>query len=188
MKSERTSGKLGNRLARLLLLSASVAYCQPNDVQGWNRIRWGVTVSEAREAFRGQVSDPRIATPPDAILVDRFIVTDIQIGRITAEAAVQTERDSNQVVAVRIRATGASAAGLARTNTYSTLKHLLIAKYGTPQNEDHSPYGNGGTDNRVLWLFPSTSITLRWSEMNNGENGFVTIRYEALDRTALDAL
>ena len=180
--------KLGTRLAGLLLLTASAAVCQSNDIQGWTRIKWGMTVSEAREAFQGQVSDPRVATPPDAILVDRFIVTGLQIGRITAEAAVQTERDSNQVVAVRIRATSPIATGLARTSTYSTLKHLLITKYGTPQNEDHSPYGSGGTDSRVLWLFPSTSITLRWSEMGNGESGFVTIRYEALDRTALDAL
>lgn len=188
MNRGHTTRKLGARLAGLLLITASVAVCQPNDIQGWTRIKWGMTVSEARESFRGQVSDPRTATPPDAILVDRFIVNDIQIGRITAEAAVQTERDSNQVVAVRIRATGASATGLARTSTYSTLKHLLITKYGTPQNEDHSPYGNGGTDSRVLWLFPSTSITLRWTEMSNGESGFVTIKYEALDRNALDAL
>ncbi len=188
MNREYRVRKMGTRLAALLLITASVAVCQSSDVQGWTRIKWGMTVSEAREAFRGQVSDPRVATPPDAILVDRFIVTGLQIGRITAEAAIQTERDSNQVVAVRIRATGPMATALARTSTYSTLKHLLITKYGTPQNEDHSPYGSGGTDSRVLWLFPSTSITLRWSEMANGENGFVTIKYEALDRNALDAL
>ena len=175
-------------MAALLLTTASAALCQPNDVDGWTRIKWGMTVSEAREAFRGRVSDPRVATPQDAILVDRFIVNDIQIGRITAEAEIQTERESNQVVAVRIRAVGASSYGLARTHTYSTLKHLLITKYGLPQNEDHSPYGNGGTDCTVLWLFPSTSITLRWSEMNNGDYGMVTIRYEALDRNALSAL
>ncbi len=188
MNREHAVRKLGTSLAGLFLITASAAVCQPNDVQGWTRIKWGMTVSEARETFRGQVSDPRVATPPEAILVDRFIVNDIQIGRITAEAAIQTERDSNQVVAVRIRATGPMSTGMARTSTYSTLKHLLITKYGTPQNEDHSPYGTGGTDSRVLWLFPSTSITLRWSEMGNGENGVVTIKYEALDRNALDAL
>lgn len=188
MNGMRAMERLAVRLAGLLLITAAAAVCQPKDVDGWTRIRWGMTVAEAREAFQGQVSDPRVATPPDAILVDRFVINDIQIGRITAEAAVQTERDSNQVVAVRIRATGASATGVLRTSTFSTLKHLLIAKYGPPQNEDHNPYGNGGTDTRVLWLFPSTSITLRWSEMSNGESGFVTIRYEAIDGKALDAL
>jgi hypothetical protein len=177
---------LGTRLAGLILLTAPAAVCQPQDVQGWTRIKWGMTISEAREAFQGHVSDSRVATPPDALLVERFIVNDLQIGRITAEAAVETERDANAVVAVRLRATGA--AGQTRTSTYSTLKHLLIMKYGAPQNEDHSPYGNGGTDSRVLWLFPSTSITLRWSESANGDSGFVTIRYEALDRSALEAL
>ena len=172
----------------MLLLGALAAFCQPRDVSGWTRIKWGMTVSEARAAFPGQASDARVAAPQDAILVDRFLVTDIQIGRITAEAAIETEQDSDQVVAVRLRATGASASGPARTSTFSSLKHLLIAKYGAPQSEDHSPFGNGGTDHRVLWLFPSTSITLRWTEMGNGENGFVAVRYEALDRKALDAL
>lgn len=188
MNRERTIGTLGTRLVAVLFISVTVAFCQPKGVGGWTRIRWGMSFEEARRAFQGQVSDPRVANPPEALLIDRFVVTDLQIGRITAEAAVQTEPDSNQVVAVRIRATGASATALARTNAFSTLKHLLIVKYGTPQSEDHSPIGNGGSDHRVLWLFPSTSITLRWSETSNGEHSFVTIRYEAIDRKALDAL
>lgn len=188
MNRLRSNGALGIRIVGALLVTASAAFCQPKDVDGWTRIKWGMTVAEARDAFVGQVSDPRAAAPPDAILIDRLIVTDIQIGRITAEAAVQTERESNQVVAVRLRATGASISGTQRTNTFSTLKQLLIAKYGAPQSEDRNPHGSAGTDSRVLWLFPSTSITLRWSEIGNAENGFVSIRYEALDRKALDAL
>jgi len=169
-------------------MTAAAACCQPNDVTGWTRIRWGMSYAEARDAFQGQVTDPRVATSPEALLTDRFIVTDLRIGRITAEAAVQTELESSQVVAVRLRVTGASATGPARTGTFSTLKHLLIMKYGSPQDEYHSPYGSGEIDTRLLWLFPSTSITLRWSEANNGENSFITIRYEALDGRALDAL
>jgi|GEM_PF-2545416 len=190
MNRESTIGRRGARVAALVLLAASAALCQPQDVQGWNRIHWGMTVAEAREAFQGHVSDPRVANPFDALLIDRFIINDIQIGRITADAAVETEQGGNAVVAVRLRVTGPAGSALARTSAYATLKHLLIAKYGAPQNEDHSPYGNGGMDNRVLWLFPSTSITLRWSELPGGDAnaGFVAIRYEALDRSALDML
>jgi hypothetical protein len=185
---KRANGTLGFRLVGLLLITAAVVFCQPKDVEGWTRIRWGMTVAAAREAFLGQVSDSRIAAGPDAILIDRFMVTDIRIGRITAEAAIQTERDSNQVVAVRIRAAGASTTPRERTNAFSALKQLLIVKYGIPQNEDHSPDGNGTTDSRVLWVFPSTSITLWWNELSGGQHGFVTIHYEAIDGKALDAL
>ena len=187
MNFGHTNRMLGFRLAGLLLFTTTAAFCQQQDVGGWTRIRWGMTVSEAREAFPGQVSDPRVAAAPDATLIDRFIISDIKIGRITAEAAVQTERDSNQVVAVRLRAAGPSASPRERTNTFSALKQLLIVKYGTPQNEDHSPDGSGTTDSRVFWVFPSTSITLWWNEQTGGP-GFVTIHYEALDRQALDAL
>lgn len=187
MNGTHTNRTLGLRLAGVLLLTATAAFCQQQDVEGWTRIRWGMTVAEAREAYPGQVSDPRVAAAPDAILVDRFIISDIQIGRITAEAAVQTERDSNQVVAIRLRAAGPSASPRERTNTFSTLKQLLIVKYGPPQNEDHSPDGSGTTDSRVFWVFPSTSITLWWNEQAGGP-GFVTIHYEAIDRKALDAL
>lgn len=187
MNGTYTNGTLGFRLAGVLLLATTAAICQPQDVTGWTRIRWGMTVSEARDAFPGQVSDPRIAAAPDAILMDRFLISDIQIGRINAEAAVQTERDSNRVVAVRLRAAGPSASARERTNTFSALKQLLIVKYGTPQNEDHSPDGSGTTDSRVFWVFHSTSITLWWNEQTGGP-GFVTIHYEAIDAKALDAI
>ena len=187
MNSACMNGTLSLRLAGVVLLTAAAAFCQQQDVEGWTRIRWGMTVAEAREAFPGQVSDPRVAAAPDAILIDRFIISDILIGRIRAEAAVQTEQDSSQVIAVRLRAAGPSASPRERTNTFSALKQLLIVKYGTPQNEDHSPDGTGTTDSRVFWVFPSTSITLWWNEQTGGP-GFVSIHYEALDRKALDSL
>jgi hypothetical protein len=188
VNSGRTNKTLGLRLAGVLLLTATATFCQPTDVYGWTRIRWGMTVAEAREAFPGQASDARRVGPPDAILIDRFLISDIRIGRIVAEAAVQTEKDSSQVVAVRLRAVGPTASPRDRSDAFASFKQLLIAKYGTPQNEDQSPDGTGSIDFRVLWVFSSTSITLWWNERTGGEHGSVTVHYEALDRKALEAL
>jgi hypothetical protein len=45
-------------------------------------------------------------------------------------------------------------------------------------------------DSTVLWVFPSTSVTLLWSEGTNPkhDNRYVEIEYKAIDKKALDVL
>ncbi len=176
------------RLIGVLSLTA-VAFCQPKDVEGWSKIKWGMTVAESREAIGKQVSDPTDAPGPNFVLINKFIVNDVKIGDIVAKAAVQTARNSDVVSAVTIEAAGLDETPGKRADTFSTLKRLLIEKYGTPKNEDRKQDGRGDTDSTLLWIFPSTSITLLWSESSGRYGiGYVTIRYKAVDKKSSDLL
>ncbi len=168
-------------------LATSVAGCQPKDVEGWSNLKWGMTVTEAKRVFGDQASEPTEKPGPNFVLIDRIIVKNIRIGDTTASAAIQTKRNSDVVTAVTIEAAGLH--DPRRADIFTMLKTMLIEKYGTPKNEDRKADGRGNTDSTVVWSFPSTSIMLLWSEASPRYGfGYVTIRYEAVDKKALDAL
>lgn len=192
------------RLIGAITLTAAIASCQPKDVTGWSKIKWGMTLAEAREVFGERASrvDPQ---GPDS---QSFTVKDVMIGDIAATALVVSARNSNRVGLVTIQATKyelivgdelvQSGAVANQIQTFSTLKRLLIEKYGTPKNEDHKPDGRGYMNSTVLWVFPTTSIILELHEPSASEvqqalrlrmptSGHVTVQYRAIDKS-LDSL
>ena len=179
------------RLIAFLTLVTAVAVCQPpKDVDGWNKIKWGMTVKQAKSALGDQaIEDAPLPNSPDTLFVDRLIVKGLQIGNIAAPATVMSKRGSDLVSHLNITCDVSMEGGLEaiRADTFSHLKALLIEKYGKPKNEDRKPgILASEIDTTVLWIFPATSITLLWSE--SPTLGFVTIRYKPIDKKALDVL
>jgi hypothetical protein len=176
------------RLAWALAATAGIS-CQLKDVQGWSVVKWGMSVSETKALFEDRAVEPTEKPGPNFVLIDRIIVKGVRIGDIrTEEVAVQTARDSDAVTAVTIRAVGINETPSIRSDAFATLKRLLIDKYGTPRNEDRKPSGRGAIDSIVLWSFPSTPITLLWSETSGYGLGYVTVQYRAVDKKILDSL
>ena len=85
-------------------------------------------------------------------------------------------------------------AKIAGPNDFDTLRRLLIEKYGAPVHEDskrepgYTPTGD--LIKTVLWVFPSTSITLELSNQIGSvpPMGSVKLDYKATDKKALDKL
>ena len=176
------------RLTAVSFLAASAVFCQIKDVQGWDKVKWGMSVAEVRAAYGSRASEPLAGSVKN----DKLLISDIHIGEITASADIYTATNSDKVVSAEIAATGWSGiTGSGRQSIFGMLKPLLIQKYGTPRCEDRVPDFDGGfIDSTLLWVFPSTSVKLRWSEDTSPghNNGFVSIEYKAIDKKAVDAL
>jgi hypothetical protein len=204
------------RLTVGAILAASAIFCQPKDVQGWDKVKWGMSVAEVRTTYGSRVSEPiglkqRLLASlrargyaedsvaiqaaeqmPESAPDSKLVIKDIHIGDIiTASANVYTASNSNSVAQVTIVVGDDDSTMTYREYTFKTLKPLLIQKYGTPKSEERRPDGAGGFMNTVLlWVFPSTSVKLVWSEDTNPGNniGHVEIEYKAIDKKAVDAL
>src|SRR5690349_5523012 len=40
------------------ILAANAVFCQPKDVQGWDKVKWGMSVAEVRTAYGDRASEP----------------------------------------------------------------------------------------------------------------------------------
>ena len=69
---------------------------------------------------------------------------------------------------------------------------MLVEKYGAPKTSDRKSVGSLSSsediETTVFWSFPSTSITLTWSDYARYHVGYVKIEYKAVDKKALDTL
>lgn len=215
------NGKVRGRVKTILrftvgaILAASTIFCQPKDVQGWDKVKWGMSVAEVRTTYGSRVSEPigekqrllaslrargfaedseaiqRTQQMPESAPGSKLVIKDIHVGDIiTASANVYTAKNSDSVAQVSI-SVGDDSTMTYREYAFKTLKPLLIQKYGTPKNEERRPNVTGSFMNTVLlWVFPSTSVKLVWSEDTNPRHniGSVQIEYKAIDKKTVDAL
>jgi hypothetical protein len=125
---KKTSAALSLSLALVAQTSA------PKDVNGWGKLKWGMSLAEAK------------AITPQHVTVDQFELT------ITL---YPSHSDSKKLGKIDLdRLLNDDPAG-----TYNSLKTLLIQKYGQPTNQERQDSG-GKTRNTTVWIFPSTIITL----------------------------
>ena len=170
------------------MLTIGPSVCQPPaDVKGWGKIEWGMTVQEAKAAYGSQAENSTVVPGPSFIAIDRLTIPGITIGSAKATASIQTKRESDKISSVAIQVGGETDTSAVRARNFDETKKLLIEKYGQPKTEDRKP-DNGYMRSTVLWMFPSTSITLRQVESQRFDIGYVSITYEAIDKKALDVL
>lgn len=145
---------------------------QPRDIDGWGKIRWGMTIADAGQAYV-------IDRHEDNDRWSQLIVQQMMIGDITMRVSIAARHGSEQISRVRLSANSGA-------EDFDTLKTQLIQKYGPPIDGETR---TEGTDSirTFLWTFPSTSIRLTLSQRQNGQ-GRIEVEYNATDKTALDAL
>jgi hypothetical protein len=162
---------------------------QAQDLDGWKNIKWGMTVVQAKAVLGDTASAPEEEYNPNSTMVERILVKGLHIGNLGVSASVYTMQNSEKIVAVTLNASDMHDPPAHRADVFSTLKTLLIQKYGTPKNENRGPDGKGDVEQTVLWTFPSTTLTLTWYETEpRYALGFVRIRYRAVDKDASSVL
>jgi hypothetical protein len=130
----------------------------PRDVDGWGKIKWGMTSAEASQAY----------------VIDRHEDNESWAQLIAAR------HGSDQISRVRLWMNSAS------TRDFDMLKAHLIQKYGPPVDGETRTEGNDGI-RTFLWTFPSTWIRLTLAQDQKNQNR-IDLEYMATDQKALDAL
>jgi len=165
----------------------------PEDVPGWNIIKWGMTVDDARKAL-GDKAQTSTEEPGAAFVdIEKLVIKDLPVGDLVAECGIYTKRNSDVVTSVSLMFGKVEEPPSTRERSFDTLKRLLIEKYGQPKSEDRkaepNSFGRGqDVSSTVLWVFPSTSITLLRHESIAYSDGYVTLTYRAADTKAKSVL
>jgi hypothetical protein len=154
-------------LAALSAVTFLLGQTPPRDVDGWGKIRWGMTLADAGQAYVIDRHD-------DNDRWSQIIAQPVLVGDITMRVSIGAKHGSEQVSRVRLSTNSGA-------EDFETLKAQLIQKYGPPIDGETRTEGTD-TVRTFLWTFPSTSIRLTLTQSR------IEVDYSATDRNALDAL
>lgn len=172
--------------AGLMIVGTAFGQTKPKDVDGWNNIKWGTSVADAKVALGDQASEPATEPNPRATLTEKLVIKSLLVGDSQFRGSIFSKKGSDAVASVTIYAKEIRGPSLSRDLIFDSLKTLLIQKYGQPNSEDRRTTRRD-VDSIVVWVFPSTTISLRRSESLEGGLGSVLVNYSAMEKT-LDIL
>jgi len=165
------------RLAALATLAVAL-YAQPvpKDVDGWEKIKWGMTMAEARSAYRVEAQPESNA---DWTLLN---LSPVKMSNIEMGVQVGARHGADKITLVRLWSYFglSSSQPSAGPQDFDTLKTMLIQKYGSAASEETKRGENFRLLKSVLWTFPSTSILLSLEQSASLPNlGNIFLEYTA---------
>lgn len=177
----------------LLLIVASfyaTAQVPPKDVTGWGKVKWGMTLTEVKSAYRPSILNefPGQAAscseyPMHYCVPDRGPFLEMsdptEIGDIKMHVKIQAAYKSTKIIGVEL----SDLIGKNGPDNFDTLKALLIQKYGAPSNQETKIDEIGAHVRSILWTLPSTAILLTIRQ-----EATLFLEYKATDKKALDKL
>jgi hypothetical protein len=165
------------RLAVLGALAvASFGQTTPKDVDGWDKIKWGMTMAEVRAAYH---IDAKPESKDDWMLLQ---LNPVKMSGVQMGVQAGARQDNAKISSVRLW----SHFGLsdsppgAGAQDFDTLRTMLIQKYGQPANEETKRGENFRLIKTVSWIFPSTRILMTLEQSSSIPNlGNIDIDYTA---------
>jgi hypothetical protein len=155
-------------IGALLFLIFVPAFAQTKDTAGWGKVKWGMTVEQAKAAYGAEAEDSAVVPGPNYIFIDKLTLPNVKIGDLEMTASLQVPKGSNQIKQVTLSLKADMQAPTSvRSWAFERLKALVIGKYGAPANQDTATVSDD-LIKTVLWSLPTTTITLRWSESSPG--------------------
>lgn len=165
-----------------VFLASAVSLCgqpKPKDVDGWDKIKWGMTIAQARSAYG-------IEAQPES--KDNWTLLDLKpVKAAGVEMGVQVgaRQGSQKISLVRQWSFFGlpSSPPLAGPQDFDTLKTMLTRQYGAPASEDVKRGENFRLLKTVVWTFPSTSIVLSLEQSASLPNlGSIFVEYAEVDK------
>ena len=148
---------------------AIVLYGQatPKDVDGWDKVEWGMTIAQARAAY-AIAADPESQNNWMLLELNPVKLAGVQMG--VQLGARQGEAGKISLVRLWSFFGLPTSPPLAGAQDFDTLKSTLIEKYGHPATEDVQRGENFRLLKTVHWTFPSTSILLSLEQSSSLPN------------------
>jgi hypothetical protein len=168
------------RLCGLIALAVVLSgQTRPKDVDGWDKIKWGMTIAQARSAYA-------VESQPES--KDNWTLLDlkpVKVGAVEMGVQVGARLGSQKISLVRLWSFFGlpSSAPLAGAQDFDTLKTTLIQKYGPPDNEETKRGENFRLLKTVLWKFPSASVRLALEQSFSLPNlGSIFLEYGQVEK------
>jgi hypothetical protein len=166
-------------LAVALYGQAAPKDSKPKDIDGWDKIKWGMTIAEARSAY-GIDAQPETKDNWTLLLLNPVKVAGVEMG-----VQVGARQGAGKISLVRLWSFFGlpSSAPVAGPQDFDTLRTMLVQKYGHPASEEATRGENFRLLKTVLWKFPSTSILLTLEQSSSLPNlGNIYLEYTATDK------
>jgi hypothetical protein len=168
------------RLGALAALAVALfGQAKPKDVEGWDKIKWGMTLAEARSTYDVK-TQPESSDDWTLLTLNPVKIGDIQMG-----VQVAARHGSAKITSARLWSYFGlpSSAPSAGPQDFDALKAMLIQKYGPPASEEAKRGENFRLLKTVLWTFPSTSILMTLEQSASLPNlGNIILDYTATDK------
>ena len=158
------------------------------DVNGWGKIKWGMSVAQARTLYSSEAHEPQASVKESTKYVDRFVIPNLKLGDVSIQASVRTLPGSDRIAEVELSmpADNFREPASTRIAAHEDILNGLTQKYGKPSRHEQKD-SDSLTDITDVWLFPSTTITLQYIEMKIGF-GLLDVQYTAVDKKLKDVL
>lgn len=173
-------GRGWSRAAVSALIVAACSFGQsvvPLNVNGWNRIQWGFTFADVRAVYGTQRP---IDTYAQWLSLQLPSVT---VDGIALAPTVSAKKGSDRISLISL----GEGFGLPESEPqagpadFETIKASLIQKYGSPA-ETTQGRERSMEITTLLWVFPSTSISLEMQHNKPERFGTITIRYRPIEK------
>jgi hypothetical protein len=165
----------------LTALGSQTTKSTPREVSGWGMLKWGMTLAQAKSAYSGSfevVPDKESSRPS-------INIKGVKIGNMPVIVTVVTVHSStidNITLDPELDSKNGGTPSL-RQQAFDKFKTRLIERYGAPTNETPKPTLTGGdTLTTLIWVLPSTTIRLYWSE-GRYQLGYVLVEYTPANKT-----
>ena len=158
--------RFGALAALAITLYGQSKDAKPQDIAGWDKIQWGMTLSEARSAY---AIDAQPETKDDWTLLQ---LKPSKIAGVEVGVQVGAKRGATGITLISLwsyfgLANSAPGAG---AQDFDTLRAALIQKYGDPAKEETKRGENFRLIKTVQWTFPSTSILMTLEQSSSLPN------------------
>lgn len=154
----------------IIFLTLACNAQKPDDLYGWNKVKWGMTEQDIIKIYKDQVIRKKTTLETDLdcnLLIEKVKILDDSNG--TVKVAFCLDNNTKLLTTVYISNIGLP------PSIADRIKRRLIEKYG--KYDDSELFENSLAKIDVyFWYFPSTTITLNINEIN-GE-AIVSITYE----------
>jgi hypothetical protein len=171
--------------AALALAGIAQGQTKPTDVGGWGKVKWGMTLTEAKAAYGPALHD--LVAPSQRSSehsIERLEVDGLSVGDISMHASLFTEPGSDRIKEANLQVPDIHKAN----GAFQVLLDAMTQKYGKPTRQDSTVDPGTGNTKTATWIFPSTVIRLDDMHFDAVESDIVNLDYSAVNKKAQDAL
>jgi hypothetical protein len=167
------------RFVAFAALASALFAQKPADIDGWDKIHWGMTIADARSVYG--VHSQAEKTDDWTLLT----LKPVKIAGVEMGVQAGARHGSEKITSVRLwsyfgLATSAPGAG---AQDFDALRAALIQQYGLPAKEEVDHGENFRLLKTVSWKFPSTSILMTLEQSTSLPNlGNIILEYTSAAR------